>query len=109
MLAGTGCATFVVRSDVTPCSALLPKQWAEGVSDDPDPVEHAPLPAGAGLQAMYDDAIQALKEWTGFAVAQTKNLRAANGRTADAIGLVERCEARDAAAKKAASRGGLFR
>ena len=33
----------------------------------------------------------------------------ANGRTRDAIGIVERCEARDAAAVKRAKRGWLAR
>lgn len=108
MLGVTGCATFVVRSDATPCSTLIPTQWALGVPDDADPPEHAALPAGSSWQALYDDAIVALKEWTGFGVAQTRNLRAANGRTADAINLIARCEARDAAALKAAARPKLF-
>lgn len=41
-------------------------------------------------------------EWIAFADAQTGQLDKANGRTADAIGIVERCEARDAAAVKRA-------
>jgi hypothetical protein len=78
------------------------------VPDEADPPEHAELPAGSGLQAQLDDAIAALKEWTGFGIAQTKNLHAANGRTADSINLIARCEARDEAAKQKAARGGLF-
>jgi hypothetical protein len=44
-------------------------------------------------------------DWIEFADAQTGKLDQANGRTRDAIGIVERCEARDAAAVKRASRG----
>jgi hypothetical protein len=51
------------------------------------PVPGAPLPV--------EDVIG---EWIAFADAQTGQLDKANGRTADAIGIVERCEARDAEA-----------
>ncbi|WP_447724656.1 hypothetical protein [Sphingomonas koreensis] len=49
----------------------------------------APLPAG-----------NTVGDWISFGDAQTAQLDKANGRTADAIGIVERCEARDAAALK---------
>jgi len=39
--------------------------------------------------------------WIAFGDAQTGQLDKANGRTADAIGIVERCEARDRAAIEA--------
>lgn len=48
-------------------------------------------------------------DWIAFADAQTGRLDQANGRTADAIAIVERCEARDAAAVKRAQRGWLRR
>lgn len=41
-----------------------------------------------------------MADWIAFGDAQTAQLDKANGRTADAIGIVERCEARDAAALK---------
>ena len=44
----------------------------------------APLPAG-----------ETVGDWIAFGDAQTGQLDKANGRTADAIGIVERCEARD--------------
>jgi hypothetical protein len=50
-------------------------------------------------------------DWVAFADAQTGRLDQANGRTKDAIGIVERCEERDKRAVKRASRGflgGLF-
>lgn len=61
------------------CSALIPGEWKK-------PIEGAPLPS--------KDA--AMGDWVGFAFAQTGQLDKANGRTADTIGIIERCEARDA-------------
>jgi hypothetical protein len=43
-------------------------------------------------------------DWIAFADAQTGRLDQANDRTVSAIGIVERCEARDAAAVKRARR-----
>jgi hypothetical protein len=39
-------------------------------------------------------------EWVAFSDAQTGQLDKANGRTVDAIGIVERCEARDSASRR---------
>ena len=50
-------------------------------------------------------------DWLSFADAQTGKLDQANGRTKDVIELTERCEKRDAAAVKKATKGkflGLF-
>ena len=80
-LLATGCAgapPIVAASSA--CSALLPEAWRT-------PVPGAPLPAG-----------DAVGEWTAFADAQTAQLDKANDRTVTAIGIVERCEARDDAA-----------
>jgi len=43
-------------------------------------------------------------DWIAFADAQTGQLDKANERTAAAIGIVERCEARDAAAVRKSRR-----
>ncbi|WP_404480053.1 hypothetical protein [Novosphingobium sp. BL-52-GroH] len=43
-------------------------------------------------------------DWVQFGDAQTGQLDKANDRTTSAIGIVERCEARDAAAIAAARR-----
>ena len=59
------------------CSSILPADWRQGVPG-------APLPAG-----------ETVGDWIAFGDAQTGQLDKANGRTADAIGIVERCEARD--------------
>ena len=75
------------------CSSLLPPSWKAGVPG-------APLPAGGTVG-----------DWVAFGDAQTGQLDKANGRTVDAIGIVERCEARDRAAVAKAKRGkflGIF-
>lgn len=56
----------------------------------------APLPSG-----------DVLADWQVFADAQTGQLDKANDRYRAAIGIVQRCEARDAAAVKRA-RGGFL-
>lgn len=43
-------------------------------------------------------------DWIVFGDAQTGQLDKANGRTIDAIGIVERCEVRDRVAVKRAAR-----
>lgn len=62
------------------CSSLIPDSWRQGV-------DGAALPEGSTVA-----------DWIAFADAQTGKLDAANGRTQDAISIVERCEARDRAA-----------
>ncbi|MFO6447880.1 hypothetical protein ACLBKU_12105 [Erythrobacter sp. NE805] len=47
-------------------------------------------------------------DWIAFADAQTAQLDKANDRYAAAVGIVERCEARDREALKKAKRRGLF-
>lgn len=83
----------IVTAAPSSCATLLPQEWKQGV-------EGAPLPQG-----------DTVADWEVFADAQTARLDQANGRTKDAIGIVERCEARDAAAIKRATRRkflGLF-
>jgi hypothetical protein len=81
-----GCAgTPVVTATPSSCATLLPPEWKQGVAG-------APLPQG-----------DTVADWEVFADAQTGKLDQANGRTVDAIGIVERCEARDAAAIKKAT------
>jgi hypothetical protein len=68
-------------------------------------VAHAPPPA------RESDPLAQLKAWIGFATAEAANVERANGRTKDALGIVQRCEQRDAQAVKAATRHrvlGLF-
>ena len=90
-LAACAAGPPIVTMSGAGCAALLPTEWRAGVIP-------APLPEGVTVG-----------DWVAFADAQTGKLDEANGRTSDAIGIVERCEARDAAAVKKARRGGLAR
>ena len=89
MPALTGCAGGppIVMMSGAGCAALLPSEWRGGVTP-------AALPDGVTVG-----------DWVAFADAQTGKLDEANGRTRDAIGIVERCERRDAEAVKRAKRG----
>lgn len=68
------------------CASLLPDNWRT-------PVPGAPLPEGSTVA-----------DWISFADQQTGQLDKANDRTLAAIGIVERCEARDREAVKRAKR-----
>jgi len=76
LLAGCIIAGPIV-AEAGDCSSLVPDSWRLGV-------EGAALPAG-----------DLVGDWIAFADAQTAQLDKANGRTVDAIGIVERCEERD--------------
>ena len=88
LLAVPGCALSPpVSAPPPPCSNLIPDDWGVGV-------KHAPAPATTADSSLLDR----LKAWTGFGVAEAANVEIANQRTKDTIGIVARCEARDAAA-----------
>lgn len=86
VLSVSGCVTPTVIATPNSCASLLPSEWKQGVAG-------ADLPQG-----------DTVADWEVFADSQTGKLDQANGRTKDAIGIVERCEARDAAAVKSATR-----
>lgn len=88
-----GCAATVVRGGASSCSDLLPSEWEKGV----DPVD---FPVSAKLEDGHDDA----RPWQEGFVGQTGQLEKANGRTADAIGITRRCEARDREAVRKSSK-----
>lgn len=92
----SGCMLFrpppTVIASPSSCTTLIPEAWKIGVAG-------VDLP---GLDATVSDLWAALD-------GQTGKLDQANGRTMDAIGIVVRCEERDKAAVKKATRGGLFR
>lgn len=94
-----GCAATVVQSGASRCSDLLPTEWEKGVAV-------ADLPESAKLADGHDDA----RPWQAGFVEQTGRVEIANGRYVDGIGIVRRCEDRNAAAVKAArpKRFGLF-
>lgn len=80
------CSPPTVISTPNSCVTLIPTDWKAGVP-------------GAALPS--NDTIG---EWISFGDAQTGRLDQANGRTKDSIEIVERCEARDAASVKKATR-----
>lgn len=81
----SACAAPIVTAKGASCSSLLPEAWKQGVAG-------ADLPTG-----------NTVGDWIAFGDAQTGKLDIANDRTISAIGIVERCEARDAAAVKKAT------
>jgi len=88
----SGCAgTPIVTAMPNSCASLLPQEWRV-------PVAGAPLPDG-----------DTVGDWVSFADQQTGKLDIANDRTLSAIGIVERCEQRDVAAVKKATRSWLGR
>lgn len=101
VLLATACVTSPpIIADKAPCSTLVPEEWRAGVSGYPAP-ESVTLPpvSDPGAISAYE---WMAREWMKFGVGQTGQLVKANGRTADAIGIIERCEARDRAAIKRA-------
>jgi hypothetical protein len=82
----SACAAPTILSTPNSCATLLPADWREGVPG-------APLPSG-----------DTVGDWISFGDAQTGRLDVANGRTRDAISIVERCEKRDAEAVRRATR-----
>lgn len=88
LLALTSCAgSPVIVAQASDCAQLLPASWRQ-------PVAPPDMPEGSTVG-----------EWIAFGDQAIGKLDMANGRTADAIGIVERCEARSkAAVKKSRSR-----
>lgn len=88
-LAATGCVNNSILAAKSDCSALVPSAWRAGV-------------VNAAAPATADNDLDRLKSWIAFGVGQTGQLDKANGRTVDALGIIERCETRDRAANEAA-------
>jgi hypothetical protein len=86
-----GCAAPIVTATPNSCSSLLPSSWLEGV---------APPPLPEGNQ---------VGDWVAFGDAAVGKLDQANGRTVDAITIVQRCEARDTAAVKHSTKSWIGR
>jgi len=88
-LALAGCMTRpTVTTQTISCTEVVPKEWEQGVPGVEMP----------GLNAAVGEIWAALD-------GQTGRLDQANGRTKDTIGIVKRCEARDAQAVNRGSRG----
>ena len=87
VLSLSACATPVVTAAPNSCASLLPGGWKIGIAG-------APLPDG-----------NTVGDWIVFSEQQTGKLELANGRTKDAIEIIERCEQRDRDAVRKATRG----
>ena len=89
LLAATACAggppTVIAQS--VGCASLIPDNWKQGV-------DGADLPSAGAT----------VGDWIAFGDEQTGRLDMANDRTVSAIGIMERCEARDAQAVRRATR-----
>ncbi len=84
MLALPACvAAPPIATTPSACSGLIPNGWAAGVAG-------APLPDG-----------NTVGDWIAFGDAQTGRLDVANGRQADTLAIIARCEERDRRAVKA--------
>lgn len=78
-----GCAGGVpISSTPSACSTLIPDSWHQ-------PVTGADLPDG-----------NTVGDWVAFGDAQTGRLDVANGRQADTLAIISRCEERDRVAVK---------
>lgn len=75
----------------TACSTLVPDSWRVGVG----------VPKLAPVAADATD-LERLKPWQQFGIEATSRILTADSRTKDAIGIIERCEARDAEALRKA-------
>lgn len=93
MLIVSGCGkTPIVSTPPASCSALIPQGWKK-------PVQGAAIPKPADTSQWIGkpltDAMAAaiVAPWASWGVEQTGQLDKANGRTADGIAIMERCEA----------------
>ena len=84
-LALAGCVQTSVFAGKTDCSSLLDGTWEQPVADAPAPREGA-------------DTLETLKNWIGFAGAQTANKRTEFERAQAARQVIQRCEAMQRAA-----------
>ena len=77
----SGCISRPVVS-VPParCASLIPASWAEGV-------EAEPIPDTSGLSEF-----EQIKAWAKAYIGMGGQLEKANGRTADTVAIIARCE-----------------
>lgn len=98
-----GCAgSPVILAGPSACADLIPAEWSKGVPGAEPPAPIPDLPVTAPIADQLKQALAGMKSWTSFGVDQSNRLDQANGRTADAIGILRRCEERDRAAVKKA-------
>lgn len=96
LLALPGCTLFaggkaIVVPTPPACSSLLPDEWLKGVPN-----------------ADLENDGATVGDWMKFGDAQTGQLDKANDHYVAGIGIIQRCEGRDAVAVKKATRRGIF-
>lgn len=85
-----GCTSRpIVSIPPAACADMVPSGWAAGVEATPVP-DNAPVSLGTALTAPVVAAIVA--PWASAYVAMSGALEKANGRTADAMGIMRQCE-----------------
>jgi hypothetical protein len=87
LLGSTACVGGrpIVVATASACSSLLPVEWMNGVPS-------SDVPNGG----------QTVGDWVAFGDAQTAQLDKANERYSAGVGIIQRCEKRDAEAVKRA-------
>lgn len=84
------------------CTKLIPEDWRKGIAMAALPAVAEAVAAGASPDQRAAAALFEQKKWEEFGIDTANRLDQANGRLADTLGIIERCESRDAAAVKAA-------
>ena len=85
LLLATGCVSSPpIIASRTACSTLVPKAWRAGVG----------VPKLAPVAPDASD-LDRLKSWQQFGLEAASRIMTGDSRTADSIGITERCEARD--------------
>jgi hypothetical protein len=109
-LAVTACVQSPpIFAEIPDCSSLVPQGWRDGVGHAAKPAVAA-APRDDSLAEQLRHATDSLKAWIGFGAAEAGQVEKADDRLTSALGIIERCEARDAAAirRSKPKRFGIF-
>ena len=90
----TGCINRpIVSIPPASCAQLVPAEWAEGVEAAPIPANEPQISEWLGKPLTAAMVAAIVAPWATGYVAMSGQLTKANGRTADAVTIVSRCEA----------------
>lgn len=82
----------VISSPPARCSSLIPDGWSEGVEATPVPDNAPALAQLIGRPLTAEAAAQIIAPWASAYLMMGSQLQKANGRTADTVQIVQRCE-----------------
>jgi hypothetical protein len=82
----------VVSIPPASCARLIPVEWAEGVEAAPIPANEPQIPEWLGKPLTAPMLAAIVAPWAAGYVAMSGQLTKANGRTADAMTIMTRCE-----------------